>query len=217
MGFEPEEEDQDEDDPTKALLSKYTPTPTPNVGGASGAGGASASGGPMTPRITDRTPARPDVVRTEAENLRALTESSTPLIGGENAPLHPSDFSGATPRRLDISTPNPLVTPFRTPAPVAGAITPIRTPARGSATPRRTPLRDQLNINEGSADFGEEEELEQKNQDTVQQLQKGLASLPKPSNEYRVAMPDLDDFEMDVEEEDVSEKKSQKGIISPCS
>lgn len=39
-----------------------------------------------------------DNVLLEAQNLVALTNAQTPLKGGENTPLHPSDFSGATPR-----------------------------------------------------------------------------------------------------------------------
>jgi len=200
MGFEPDESSQDPDDPTKALLSKYTPTPTPHVSSGSG------TGGPLTPRGPERTPARPDVIRTEAENLRALTEASTPLIGGENVPLHPSDFSGATPKRLDIATPNTLATPFRTPP--AGILTGGSTP-RNIQTPRRTPLRDELSINNAGSDFGDEEENLQQKQDT-QSLLKGLASLPKPTMEIRVQMPDLEDLDM-VEVEDDEKRKERKG------
>lgn len=43
-----------------------------------------------------------DNVLLEAQNLIALTNAQTPLKGGENTPLHPSDFSGATPRTQAI-------------------------------------------------------------------------------------------------------------------
>src|SRR5690349_5260329 len=43
--------------------------------------------------------------------LLALTHAQTPLKGGENVPLHPSDFSGVTPRKQDLRTPNVLATP----------------------------------------------------------------------------------------------------------
>jgi len=202
MGFEPDENSsQDPDDPTKALLSKYTPTPTPHLTTNSGSG-------PMTPRGPERTPSRPDIIRTEAENLRALTEASTPLIGGENVPLHPSDFSGATPKRLDIATPNTLATPFRTPVGVLTTTTGGSTTPRNILTPRRTPLRDELSINSGS-DFGDEEENLEKKPD-AQLLLKGLASLPKPTMEINVQMPDLEDLEM-VEVEDDEKRKERKG------
>lgn len=50
----------------------------------------------------------------EAQNLMALTNIDTPLKGGLNTPLHESDFSGVTPQRQQIQTPNTvLTTPFR--------------------------------------------------------------------------------------------------------
>ncbi|KAF9611469.1 hypothetical protein IFM89_032439 [Coptis chinensis] len=51
----------------------------------------------------------------EAENLARLRESQTPLLGGDNPELHPSDFSGVTPRKREIQTPNPMATPLLTP------------------------------------------------------------------------------------------------------
>ncbi len=56
--------------------------------------------------INNRTPARQDNVMLEAQNLIALTSAQTPLKGGENTPLHPTDFSGITPRRAEVQTPN---------------------------------------------------------------------------------------------------------------
>lgn len=50
----------------------------------------------------------------EAQNLMALTNVDTPLKGGLNTPLHESDFSGVTPQRQVVQTPNTvLATPFR--------------------------------------------------------------------------------------------------------
>lgn len=46
----------------------------------------------------------------------ALTNVDTPLKGGLNTPLHDSDFSGVTPQRHVMSTPNTVLgTPMRTP------------------------------------------------------------------------------------------------------
>lgn len=51
----------------------------------------------------------------EAQNIMALSNVDTPLKGGLNTPLHESDFSGVTPKRDVVSTPNSLITtPFRT-------------------------------------------------------------------------------------------------------
>jgi len=82
----------------------------------------------------------------EAQNLIALTNAQTPLKGGENTPLHPSDFSGATPRPVQVQTPNPLATPLRTPQRTPSGVPVLE----GSATPRRA-LRDQLGLNEEGA------------------------------------------------------------------
>jgi hypothetical protein len=63
----------------------------------------------------------------------------------------------------------------------------------GSATPRAA-LRDQLNINEGSADFGDEDDGKKKKVSEEPKLDiKGkFAALPKP-REYKIAMPELPD------------------------
>ncbi|OMO96153.1 hypothetical protein COLO4_15470 [Corchorus olitorius] len=87
---------------TRALLANYSQTPRQG----------------MTPlRTPQRTPAgKGDAIMMEAENLARLRESQTPLLGGENPELHPSDFTGVTPRKLEIQTPNPMassVTPGR--------------------------------------------------------------------------------------------------------
>ena len=45
--------------------------------------------------------------------MMALSHVDTPLKGGLNTPLHNSDFSGVTPHKEVISTPNTvLTTPF---------------------------------------------------------------------------------------------------------
>lgn len=50
----------------------------------------------------------------EAQNLMALTNIDTPLKGGLNTPLHESDFSGVTPQKQLIQTPNTVLsTPVR--------------------------------------------------------------------------------------------------------
>ena len=72
----------------------------------------------LTPAGTARTPRTPapttDRILQEAQNMMALTHVDTPLKGGLNTPLHSSDFSGITPQRDVVMTPNTvLATPFR--------------------------------------------------------------------------------------------------------
>ncbi|GAB4822419.1 hypothetical protein N2152v2_009465 [Parachlorella kessleri] len=65
---------------------------------------------PMRTPAGGRTPAAGGRERLmqEAQNLVRLQQGQTPLLGGENPELHPSDFSGVTPRPLAAQTPNPL-------------------------------------------------------------------------------------------------------------
>lgn len=67
----------------RALLGSYGATPLAT----------------STPQRTPRTPAMGfDPIMQQAENLARMSAMSTPLAGGENPSLHPTDFSGATPK-----------------------------------------------------------------------------------------------------------------------
>lgn len=149
-----------EDDPDgRGLVSNYS-----NMLGA-------------TPIRTPRAPAQEDHIANEIRNIRALTETQSSLLGGENTPLHEGSastgFDGVAPRRQDMVTPNPMATPFRQ-APPGGQLT--------GATPLRTP-RDNLTLNEK----GERQLVSQTPRDlrlaenaTRSALRAKLASLPKP-------------------------------------
>ena len=96
-----------------------------------------------TPRST--TAGGADRITLEAQNLARLQAGQTPLMGGANPELHPSDFAGVTPRNTTAATPHPMATPQIGASPFPGA-TPGATPgsrrsvAGISATPMRTPL-----------------------------------------------------------------------------
>ncbi|KAK7406359.1 hypothetical protein VNO78_07983 [Psophocarpus tetragonolobus] len=182
---------------TRALLANYAQTPSQG----------------MTPlRTPQRTPAgKGDAIMMEAENLARLRESQTPLLGGENPELHPSDFSGVTPKKKEIQTPNPMLTPSATPGgagltPRIG-MTPTRDGFSFSMTPKGTPLRDELHINE---DMNMHDRLElQRQADMRRSLRSGLGSLPQPKNEYQIVMqPVPEDTEEPEEkiEEDMSDR-----------
>jgi len=218
LGYQPMREGEDGgSEATKDLLSNYAPTPTPRRGAE-------------TP-VVDRTPARPNTILMEAQNLQSLTEAATPLVGGDNPELHPSDFSGATPRRYEARTPNPLATPLRSGSGATPGMTPSgnftpRTPGNNRLGASHQP-RDQLQINAGSDPYGErdgalpttiageefmaEEEqvaaLEHKMRDAKKNLLQGLAALPTPK-EYKAQFPDLSDLMLD---EDESLGASRKG------
>ncbi|KAJ6762975.1 CELL DIVISION CYCLE 5-LIKE PROTEIN [Salix purpurea] len=182
---------------TRALIANYAQTPRQG----------------MTPlRTPQRTPAgKGDAIMMEAENLARLRESQTPLLGGENPDLHPSDFSGVTPKKREIQTPNPMLTPSATPG--GAGLTPRigMTPSRDSfgVTPKGTPIRDELHINE-DMDMHDSAKLEQRRQaDLRRNLRSGLGNLPQPKNEYQIVIqpPPEDNEEPEVKiEEDMSDR-----------
>lgn len=120
--------------------------------------------------VTARTPRAPpsdDKLMIEARNLIALSNAQTPLLGGENAELaQGTGFDGATPNRSAVQTPNPMATPLRS--------GPSITTPFGS-TPVQTPRDDKLSQTQRK-----------------RTLLQGLASLPKPRNEWEIKLPDMD-------------------------
>lgn len=184
---------------TRALLANYAQTPRQG----------------MTPfRTPQRTPAgKGDAIMMEAENLARLRESQTPLLGGENPELHPSDFSGVTPRKKEIQTPNPMLTPSATPGGVGltprSGMTPARDAYSFGMTPKGTPIRDELRINE-DMDAHDSAKLESQRQaDLRRNLSLGLGNLPQPKNEYQVVMQPIPEDKEEPEEmieEDMSDR-----------
>uniref|UniRef100_A0A803M584 Cell division cycle 5-like protein n=1 Tax=Chenopodium quinoa TaxID=63459 RepID=A0A803M584_CHEQI len=188
---------------THALLANYSQTPRQG----------------MTPmRTPQRTPAgKGDAIMMEAENLARLRESQTPLLGGDNPDLHPSDFSGITPKKRDVQTPNPMLTPSATPGgtsltPRIG-MTPSRDVNSFSMTPKGTPIRDKLRINE-EMDMHDSAKLELRRQAELKRnLRMGLSGLPEPKNEYEVVVrPEPEDSEDPEEkiEEDMSDRLARE-------
>ncbi|KAK7283621.1 hypothetical protein RIF29_13261 [Crotalaria pallida] len=189
---------------TRALLANYAQTP----------------GQGMTPlRTPQRTPAgKGDAIMMEAENLARLRESQTPLLGGDNPELHPSDFSGVTPKRKEIQTPHPVLTPSATPGgtpsltPRSG-MTPARDGFSFGMTPKGTPLRDELRINE-EMDMHDSAKLELRRQaDLRRSLRSSLSSIPQPKNDYKVEMQPLPEDSEEPEEkieEDMSDRVARE-------
>jgi pre-mRNA-splicing factor CDC5/CEF1 len=161
---------------TGALLSSYAATPQ------------RAGPGQTPARPVDRTPARPDLVMAEAQNIIRLNSVQTPLLGGDNPELNPSDFSAAMPKSQQIITPNPLATPLR-------QQTPQVQQGRRGVTPKHTPIRDQLNINTPQVASGGMSEVIQDPRSQRNLVRAGLSSLPAPKKnvqEYDIK-PQLDD------------------------
>nr|XP_051223952.1 cell division cycle 5-like protein isoform X2 [Lolium perenne] len=180
---------------TRTLLASYSQTP--RLG--------------MTPlRTPQRTPGgKGDAIMMEAENLARLRESQTPLLGGDNPELHPSDFSGVTPRKKEIQTPNPMATPLASPGPGVTpriGLTPSRDGNSFGLTPKGTPFRDELHINE-EVEMQDSAQLELRRQAELRRgLRSGFASIPQPKNEYQLVMPPI------TEEKEESEEKIEEDM-----
>ena len=132
-----------------------------------------------------RTPMAPpsqDHIANEIRNIRALTNTQSSLLGGENTPLHEgtasTGFDGIEPRKQVTATSNPLATPLRGGPNGFGA-----TPRLPGQTPMRTP-RDSfaLNTSDGYSVASTPRDIKLHNLAVRQQLRQGLASLPKPKD-----------------------------------
>ena len=170
----------------------------------------------LTPSVEaapSRTPmSNVDNVMKEAMNVMEMLNVDTPLKGGINTSVE-TDFSGITPQRVDIKTPNTVIsTPksvlVNNTAPMTpGMITP-RSDITGMA--RDTPMHDKLNINKyDMTPINPEEDRFN--------LRTSLASLPKPKNDFEIVLPENDtDGNLDSNEieptivEDAADIESRK-------
>ncbi|KAK1401729.1 Cell division cycle 5 [Heracleum sosnowskyi] len=133
-----------------------------------------------------RTPAsKHDAIMMEAENQARLRLSQTPLLGGDNPELHPSDFSAS---RVGI------------------------TPSRdGASLGKGTPIRDELHIN-GEMDMSAKLELPS-HADLRRNLRSGLTSLPQPKYEYQIMVQPIPEDNEELEEkmeEDMSDRTARE-------
>ena len=183
-----------ENDATRGLVNTYS---TINTG---------------APIRTPRAPAQEDYIANEIRNIRALTETQSSLLGGENTPLYEgvgtTGFEGVTPRNHKLETPNPMATPFRHPS--GPGATPMGPPALPGATPMRTP-RDSLALNtDGDVQLvgGTPRDLKLREMAMKHRLRQGLASLPKPKDtEWELELPE--EQQEVLEANDVSEEDAE--------
>ncbi|KAJ5073056.1 cell division cycle 5-like protein [Anaeramoeba ignava] len=167
---------------TSALLSVFAQTPDVQ----------SAQRTPLFPLNSAKTPLVEDILRTEAENIIALTNAQTPLLGGSNAPLHSSDFTGVLPKSNPLQTPNVLVSSLANQ-------TPYRSPAFNS-------LDSNLNPNPNSQlPFSS---LDPQNVDNIRfELRNSLKNLPQPVNEISIILPDISEENKNEENQNLNEEK----------
>ncbi|RPB14881.1 hypothetical protein P167DRAFT_572161 [Morchella conica CCBAS932] len=187
-----------ENESTKGLVGNYTSI---NAG---------------QPIRTPRAPPTEDRVANEIKNIRALTETQSSLLGGENTPLHEAGttgFDGIAPRKMVVSTPNPLATPFRQGGGVGA------TPMKIGQTPLRTP-RDSLAINNGAYTGAmvsmtpRDQKLQQ--QSLKERLKSGFASLPKPKDIELEEPEEPEDADMEagpaivIDQEEIDRRMREK-------
>ena len=145
-----------------------------------------------TPIRTPRAAPQEDHIANEIRNIRALNETKSALLGGENTPLYEgaasTGFEGIAPRKQAMETPNPMATPLRAGANGVGA-----TPGRPGQTPMRTP-RDSFALNqEDGTDMtsATPRDVKLRNLAVRDQLRAGLSSLPKPKDtEWEFELPE---------------------------
>ena len=168
-----------------------------------------------TPIRTPRAPPQEDHVANEIRNIRALTETQSSLLGGENTPLHEGSgstgFDGVTPRKYVVATPNPMATPMRQ-GPNGAVATPMRPSIGAGATPMRTP-RDNFSLNqdrEVQLVGATPKDIKRAESARKSQLQAQFAALPKPKElDFEIVAPDETaevDGNGDVTEEDAEER-----------
>jgi len=190
---------QGDNEATKGFIGNYTGI----VGG--------------TPIRTPRAPPQEDHIANEIRNIRALTETQSSLLGGENTPLHEGSgstgFDGVTPRKHVVATPNPMATPMHQGSNGVGA-TPMRTPGGPGATPMRTP-RDNFTINQNEPGDTQlvgntPREIKLREQAMRSKLKSRFAALPKPKEaDFELVLPDEQeevDGDVELSEEDAAER-----------
>ncbi|CAM1511370.1 Fc.00g088830.m01.CDS01 [Cosmosporella sp. VM-42] len=162
------------------------------------------------PIRTPKAPEQEDHIANEIRNIRALNDTQSALLGGENTPLHEgtasTGFDGIAPRKQTMATPNPLATPMR------GVNGVGATPGRPGQTPMRTP-RDTLSLNQDdgmSMVSATPRDMRMRELAVRNQVRSGLASLPKPKDtEWEFEIPEDQRESMLVDElteEDAAER-----------
>lgn len=178
-----------------------------------------------TPIRTPRAPPQEDHIANEIRNIRALTETQSSLLGGENTPLHEGSgstgFDGVAPRSNVVSTPNPMATPMRQGGANGVANTPVRGVPGPGTTPMRTP-RDNFAINKDDAGamqpvVSTPKEIKRQEQSLRHQLKSKFASLPKPKEtEWDLELPGEQqetNGEVELSEEDAAERDRRNQAI----
>mmetsp|Transcript_6370 Transcript_6370/g.15370 ORF Transcript_6370/g.15370 Transcript_6370/m.15370 type:complete len:795 (+) Transcript_6370:85-2469(+) len=177
-----------------------------------------------TPGATpQRTPKQQNTVLMEAQNAISRNAMQTPLYGESNPSMNESDFTGALPKRQNVSiTPNLMVeqargmtpygrTPGATPGMTPGGATPARALTGGMtpATPASSSgaaFRDGLALNQVEEDMADDPmPVKLKKEQQKMGIRQQLKSLPAPSNEVEISMPEIPQEDASLSEQPLEE------------
>jgi len=153
-----------------------------------------------TPRVALAGAEGQDAVKAMARNLKALSESQTPLLG-EQVKLEGEMAFDPTPQRFVAATPNVL----------SSSESGIRSTPRAGATPVPSTARDMIGINATPTATAtatpmrnsfDETPTRQKDNDPIFKPKKSLkgmfAALPKPKNEFTIVAPEVDKYKEEI-------------------
>ncbi|MCJ1275676.1 Pre-mRNA-splicing factor cef1 [Puttea exsequens] len=167
---------------------------------------------------TPRAPPQEDHITNEIRNIRALNETQSSLLGGENTPLPESSgstgFDSIAPRKHVMATPNPMATPMRQRVRNGLAAPPTTSLGGLGETPSRTP-RDNFAINQEALGAvylvsSTPREVKLREQALRSRLKSRLAALPKPRElDFELELPEdqqVHDGETEISEEDAAER-----------
>nr|POE75824.1 cell division cycle 5-like protein [Quercus suber] len=152
----------------------------------------------------------------DPETVRKRTKLMLPAPHISDHELEEIAKIGVTPKKREILTPNPMLTPSATPggaglAPRIG-MTPSRDVYSFNMTPMGTPISDELHINE-DMDIHDSARLDQRRQaDLRRNLHSGLSTLPRPKNDYQIVMQLVPEENEEPEEkiEDMSDRMARE-------
>ncbi|CEJ84427.1 Putative Pre-mRNA-splicing factor cef-1 [[Torrubiella] hemipterigena] len=163
---------------------------------------------------TPKAPEEEDHIANEIRAIRALNDTQSALLGGENTPLRGETseslgFGGITPRNHVMATPNPMATPMRGGESGRPGQTPLRTPRDTFA----------LNQDDGSSGGATPRDVKMRKLAMREQLRSGLAALPRPQ-EIEFALPEQQEevdptgtgLEEDSAERDRRERERQAAV-----
>ena len=126
-----------------------------------------------TPKVSTSGQDGSDVLKSMARNLKAMSQSQTPLLG-EDVVLEGDMAFAPTPQRFIAQTPNIL------------GSKPLGTPRHRDTMGINTPVVNSFDTPQRS------------NLGQAKQLSSLFANLPKPKNEFEIVVPELEDTETEV-------------------